>query len=133
MEALERDYNTVLLVNHEPPCLSLYQPTHRSHPGRQQDTIRFRNLVKELELSMRRKHAGRDSTPVLRPFRDLAEDAAFWNHALDGFAVFATPDLFKVYRLRRPVPESWRSSPTASIRSRSCASCNRRIATTSSG
>jgi hypothetical protein len=29
MDALERDYNTVLLARHEPPCLSLYQPTHR--------------------------------------------------------------------------------------------------------
>jgi hypothetical protein len=37
MDALERDYNSVLLADHEPPCLSLYQPTHRSHPEKQQD------------------------------------------------------------------------------------------------
>ncbi|MGQ0699043.1 MAG: hypothetical protein ACT4PZ_12470 [Panacagrimonas sp.] len=29
-----------------PPCLSLYQPTHRHRPDNQQDPIRFRNLVK---------------------------------------------------------------------------------------
>ena len=30
MEAIERDYRTVLLASHAPPCLSLYQPTHRA-------------------------------------------------------------------------------------------------------
>lgn len=33
----------------KPPCLSLYQPTHRPHPHRAQDPIRFRNLVKSLD------------------------------------------------------------------------------------
>lgn len=105
MDALDRDYRTVLLASHEPPCLSLYQPTHRAHPDKQQDPIRFRNLVKELELSLGRKYAGRQSAPILRPFRDLAENGDFWNHALDGIAIFATSGLFKVYRVQRPVRE----------------------------
>jgi hypothetical protein len=105
MDAFERDYRTVLLASHEPPCLSLYQPTHRAHPDKQQDPIRFRNLVKELELSLAQKYSGRESAPILRPFRDLAENGEFWNHALDGIAIFATSDLFKVYRLQRPVKE----------------------------
>jgi hypothetical protein len=37
------------------PCLSLYQPTHRHHPENAQDPIRFRNLVKELETSLRQR------------------------------------------------------------------------------
>jgi hypothetical protein len=105
MDALERDYRTVLLASHEPPCLSLYQPTHRAHPDRLQDQIRFRNLVKELELSLGRRYAGKESAPILRPFHDLAENVDFWNYALDGIAIFATSDLFKVYRLPRTVRE----------------------------
>ena len=31
------------------PCLSLYEPTHRRHPENQQDPIRFRSLVRDLE------------------------------------------------------------------------------------
>jgi hypothetical protein len=42
-----------LMADHQPPCLSLYQPTHRSHLENKQDPIRFRNLVKELETSLR--------------------------------------------------------------------------------
>lgn len=105
MDALERDYKTVLLADHQEPCLSLYQPTHRAHPDKQQDPIRFRNLVKKLDLSLEQKYAGRERAPILRRFHDLAENDDFWNHALDGIAIFATSDLFKVYRLQRPVRE----------------------------
>ena len=41
-----------LTAAHQSPCLSLYQPTHRHHPENQQDPIRFRNLLKELETSI---------------------------------------------------------------------------------
>ncbi|TAL80428.1 MAG: hypothetical protein EPN75_07225 [Beijerinckiaceae bacterium] len=105
MDALERDYKSLLLANHEPPCLSLYQPTHRSYPEKQQDPIRFRNLVQELMLSLHKKYTGRETAPILRRFHELAEDARFWNHGLGGLAVFATPTLFKIYVLQRPVRE----------------------------
>ena len=105
MDALERDYSTVLLAAHEPPCLSLYQPTHRLHPDNQQDPIRFRNLVKTLEASLRHTYPERDIRPLLAPFHTLAGNRDFWNHTLDGLAVLATSDLFKVYRLQRPVAE----------------------------
>jgi hypothetical protein len=103
MDALEQDYASVLLADHEPPCLSLYQPTHRHHPENQQDPIRFRNLVKAMEASLRQKYAGRETRPLLAPFHALADDQAFWNHTLDGLAVLATAHVFKVYRLQRPV------------------------------
>ncbi|MGA9869456.1 MAG: hypothetical protein WBQ75_23725 [Acetobacteraceae bacterium] len=105
MDALESDYLSVLLAGREPPCLSLYQPTHRHHPDNLQDPIRFRNLVKAMEASLKQKYAARESRPLLAPFHALADDREFWNHALDGLAVLATPDIFKVYRLQRPVAE----------------------------
>lgn len=105
MDALEHDYRTVLLASHEPPCVSLYQPTHRAHPDKQQDSIRFRNLVRELEQSLGQAYASRQSKSILRPFYELAENEEFWNHALDGVAIFASSDLFQVYRLQRPVKE----------------------------
>lgn len=46
MDKLDHDYPHALLATHTPPCLSLYQPTHATHPDNQQDVIRFRNLVK---------------------------------------------------------------------------------------
>lgn len=90
---------------HQPPCLSLYQPTHRHRPDNKQDPIRFRNLVKELENSLRQKYPEVEAQAFLEPFEKLANDSAFWNHTLDGLAVLGASGLFHVCRLQRPVSE----------------------------
>lgn len=105
MNSLSHDYPEVLLHNKETPCLSLYQPTHRQHPDNVQDPIRFRNLVKQMEESLRQKYPKREVAPLLAPFEALANDDAFWNHTTDGLAVLGAPGLFRVYRLPRPVAE----------------------------
>jgi hypothetical protein len=98
-------YTTELFEAYEPPCLSLYQPTHRRHPENRQDPIRFRNLIKELEQSLRQKYPAREIQPLLQPFQSLSEDREFWNCALDGLAVLSAEGISRVYRLQRPVPE----------------------------
>lgn len=87
------------------PCLSLYQPTHRRHPENQEDPIRFRNLVKELEASLRQKYPASEAKQLLEPFHALAQDAGFWNHALEGLAVLGGPGFFRALRISRPVDE----------------------------
>ena len=94
-----------LFDNPEPPCLSIYQPTHRHHPDNQQDLIRFRNLVKALEQSLRKEYSARDASPLLEPFHKLVADSAFWNCTLNGLAVLGAAGFFRTYRLQRPVPE----------------------------
>jgi hypothetical protein len=105
MDSLFSDYPAGLLNTHEPPCLSLYQPTHRHHPDNQQDPIRFRNLVKRMEESLRQKYPNREAQPLLAPFQAIAGDRDFWNRTLDGLAVLGAPGWFRVYRLQRQVPE----------------------------
>lgn len=90
---------------HPPPCLSLYQPTHRHHPENQQDPIRYRNLLKELETSLLKKYPAAETQLLLKPFETLARDPGFWIHTLDGLAVLGGPGLFQVFRLQRPVAE----------------------------
>jgi len=90
---------------HQQPCLSLYQPTHRSRSENQQDPIRFRNLVKELKRSLRQKYPAVETRFLLEPFEALDHDHDFWNHTLDGLAVLGGPSLFRVFRLQRTVPE----------------------------
>ena len=105
MDSMVNHYPASLLYAPEPPCLSLYQPTHRHHPENQQDPIRFRNLVKEMGESLKRKYETRSVQSLLDPFQALAGDRHFWNHTLDGLAVLGAPGVFRVYRLQRPVPE----------------------------
>lgn len=105
MDLLANDYPEVILADRAGPCLSLYQPTHRRHPENLQDPIRFGNLVKQLSQSLQKKYPQRDVAPLLAPLHALAKDSRFWNQSLDGLAVLAAPDFFRVYRLQRSVVE----------------------------
>lgn len=99
------DYPAVVFASQEPPCMSLYQKTHRHHPENQQDPIRFRNLVRKLEESLSKKYPKREVEPLLNPFYRLADDHHFWNHTLDGLAVLGAPEMFRVYRLQENVKD----------------------------
>ncbi|HED31703.1 MAG TPA: hypothetical protein ENN50_08535 [Prosthecochloris aestuarii] len=105
MNARVSDYPAVVYAAQEPPCLSLYQGTHRHHPENQQDPIRFRNLLKNMESSLKKKYPMRDVAPLMQPLYELAEDHQFWNHTLDGLAIFSGHDFFKVHRLQEPVKD----------------------------
>lgn len=88
-----------------PPCLSLYQPTHRHHPDKLQDAIRYRHGLDALQASLRLQHPAAETRQLLEPFEALAQDEDFWQHTLDGLAVLGGAGLFRVFRLQRPVPE----------------------------
>ncbi len=105
MHLLHHDDTTTLLETGEPPCLSLYLPTHRHHPESRQDPIRFRNLVKLLDASLRQSYSTDVIDPLLEPFRALADDHDFWTTTFDGLAVFGAKGSFRVFRLQRTVAE----------------------------
>ncbi len=86
------------------PCVSIYLPTHRAHPGSKQDPVRYRALVSEVESRLAKVPALRDATRFLEPLREL-ENQAHWEHSLEGLAVFLSPTLHAAYRLPIPVPE----------------------------
>src|SRR3546814_616670 len=105
MDILGNDYPEKILETHESPCLSLDQSTHRQFPQRKQDPIRFRNLIRTLEESLRQKYPDREIALLLAPFNALADDVDFWNHNFEGLAVLGAAGLFRVYRLQRPVED----------------------------
>lgn len=94
-----------LAASHDAPCLSLYQPTHRSNPDNQQDAIRFRNLLKVLDKSLQQQYSAAEIKKLLEPFEKLGRDPLFWNYTQDGLAVFAAPEFFRVYVLQQTMPE----------------------------
>lgn len=102
---LDHETMSQLLAKREAPCLSLYQPTHRSFPERQQDPIRFKHLVRQLEDSLKQQGREGQAKTLLKPFHDLINDTDFWNSNRDGLAVFGAADYFEVFRLQRSVPE----------------------------
>ncbi len=105
MELPETDFAVGTLDACAPPCLSLYQPTHRHHPENAQDPIRFRNLVKTLEASLLQSVSAGEAEAMLEPFVALAADHEFWTHSRDGLAVLGGKDTFRIFKLQRPVAE----------------------------
>jgi hypothetical protein len=105
MGQLTTDVLRGLLGDKAPPCISLYQPTHRANPDNLQDPIRYKNLVRDIEQSLREKYRGREVRPLLERFQLLADDYDFWTHQRDGLAIVASADTFEVFRLQRPVKE----------------------------
>jgi len=95
-----------LLDKHGPPCISLYQYTHRHHPDSLQDPIRYRNLLRQMEGSLQQKYDRKEVRSLLEKFQPLSHDAEFWNHRTDGLAMLAAPDMFEVFELQRPVQEN---------------------------
>jgi hypothetical protein len=94
-----------LIEEREPPCLSLYQPTHRQFPASQQNPIRYKNLLNALATSLEAAYPGEANNKLLEPFERLLDNEEFWKHPRDGLAVLGAPSFFQFYRLQRPVPE----------------------------
>jgi hypothetical protein len=103
MNTFDKDFAEGLWDHCDPPCLSLYQPTHRHRPENQQDPLRFGNLVKMLEESLLQEFPEKEARPFLEPFLSLADDRHFWEHTLDGLAVLGARGLFRAYRLQQSV------------------------------
>lgn len=103
MSAPDTNHATGLASTCAPPCLSLYQPTHRHHPENQQDPILFGNLVKALQDSLEQRFPAEERQPLLQPFLELADNRDFWDHTLDGLAILGGKDTFRIYKLQRPV------------------------------
>ncbi len=105
MDLLTNNMMSELLGVNEGTCISLYMPTHRTHPDNLQDPILFKNLIKELEQSLLQQYSSSEATMLLKPFVELENNKEFWNHTLDGLAVLATAGMFKTIGLPVPTEE----------------------------
>ncbi len=100
MDALTHADLDTLLADHDPPCVSLYAPTHPSGREGESDPLRLRNLVDEAEervkTQVRRSVEARE---FLTPLRELATDETLWHDRSEGLAVFLSSDLSQTFRL----------------------------------
>jgi len=92
-----------LMELHEPPCLSLFLPTHRNVPDNRVDRPAYRHLVEALELALSVSKPRDEIERLLAPFRLLADDVGFWEHTRAGLAVFGSDGRARVFLLQRPV------------------------------
>lgn len=95
----------------EGPWISIYLPTHRHAPGTAQDPIRYRGLVERARELLARDVEKREASALIDDLLAL-DTPVFWNHQLDGLAVFCAPGYQVFHRLPTTVPELTVVGPT---------------------
>lgn len=97
--------NEIFEEKSDGPFVSIYQPTHRKSSENKQDVIRYKNLVKEIEESLKQRYPRREISSILNTLHELAQDSEFWLHSYDGVAVFMVENKCIIYKLQRKVEE----------------------------
>jgi len=94
-----------LLEKQVPPCISIYQPTHRRIRENEKDPLLFKNLLRQVETSLMKSYRSAEIRSLLKPLERLVTDSNFWNHQLDGLAVLSSKETLQIYKLPRKVKE----------------------------
>lgn len=106
MALLSRKDLETLLEEDSGTCVSLYVPTMKKGAETQQNPIRFKNLLREVEHELAEAGWEEDETArFLEPLHELQDTYDFWQHQDNGLAVFRSDDLFEYFKLPFSVEE----------------------------
>ncbi len=97
--------------------VSLFIPTYSSGAVTEQNPIRYRNLLTQAkEKLVAAGVRAPDAAAFLEPAQRLVSDSHFWQKQRDGLAVFLSPSLGIIYRLKLAVPERVVVGPRFALR-----------------
>jgi len=100
MPLLARSELEALVEPRPGPHVSIFMPTRRAAPERQQNPIDLKNLIRQTEAKLAARGLRTSQTePLLRPARLLVEHPRLWERPGDGLALFAAPGFFREYHL----------------------------------
>lgn len=89
-----------LLANRSRWCVSLFMTTHRAGKESEQDPIRLKNMLRDVEAGLEAKGMrSPEAKALLKPVQQAALDPEFWQHYTDGLAIFVSPEDFKLYHV----------------------------------
>ena len=80
------------------PVISIYVDTHIKKPDRLENPIRFKNLVKEVQASLKEKEF-KGFKDLFSLFKEMEEDALFWEGATESMAILGDEEACIVYKL----------------------------------
>ncbi len=86
-------------------CISIYMPTHRRGSETRENSIRFKALLKKARESIDGQDVEADVAHRVAVLEKLADDNTFWQHQLDGLAVFSSGETTRLFRIGRPLRE----------------------------
>ena len=80
-------------------CVSIYMPTAQLGSETQQNSVRFKNLIRQAQADLEKSELPpSDPAQFLQPALDLDEDE-FWQHQNAGLALFISEGFFRFYRV----------------------------------
>lgn len=100
MSLLSIDELKILIEQPQGLCVSLYMPTYSAGPETRQNSIRFKNLIKQAEAYLQEEYELRSTNALnlLQPAIDL-DKGDFWQHQDEGLAIFVAENFLRYYRL----------------------------------
>ncbi len=102
---LVNDFPNELINLEKGPFISIYLPTERKKPESTQNAIKFRNLLKQVEKTLKESHKDANIEAIMKRLNQIADDNLFWNKVKEGLAILANEDECLVYRLPQTVNE----------------------------
>ncbi|MGE5365125.1 MAG: hypothetical protein ACM3SM_13430 [Bacteroidota bacterium] len=107
MDMLSKENLSILLGEHHSPCISIFFPTFRKGAEAEQNSIRFKNLLRYTEKTLAEKgYRSSQIRELLDEPSKLNGDHNFWNYQSDGAAFFIAKNEFYYFRLPRQFEES---------------------------
>ncbi|MFP4187579.1 MAG: hypothetical protein ACLFSU_05360 [Acholeplasmataceae bacterium] len=92
-----------IIEEKEGPFISIYQETHRSFSENRKDMIVYKNLLKDVESSLKKDFDKREVSALMEPLRSIAEDRQLWDHMEEGLAILSHRNDCVIYRLPEAV------------------------------
>ena len=105
MSRLLKQDVTELLSASSDVCVSIYAPMIVAGPEVQQNSIRFKNLLKSAQQQVDETDAAESVTDKLKRLEKLVDDNDFWQHQSQGLAIFVDDDDFRIMALPREFEE----------------------------
>lgn len=88
------------------PCVSLYFADHDPGEKTRQDEVRLRNALEGAESRLRELGFDKGAiAELLDPVRAIADEMGPWHMEGNAFAIFRSPDVFRVFRPMDKVDE----------------------------
>ena len=117
MDSVDRSTISALARHLAWPSVSIMSPLHRAGSEKEQDPIRFKNLLKRAsELLREAEVRGTEAESLLRPANLMLDDPGFWREAADGLAIFLAEGATHVFKVDVSLPEHVSVSERFAIR-----------------
>lgn len=99
-----RELKRLQSLKNEYPSVSIYVPTHRTIPEKEQDPIRVKNAFKQAEERLKKEFSVRDLNKILENLEKLRNYIDYTN-TLDSIVIFANKNGGSIYNLPEQLEE----------------------------